>query len=256
MSFRCPAASLRTVPAAHSFYCSCPCSCLNTRLCWSEPHFWEEEVNFLTSDTLRLLEVLRRKKKITAYVLNSRELATTLIHEDTLGRAGVGMGSSSQPKTAMAYKHWRHVAKKGLKFHAYNTLTKGQGSLRFFSHAQNLFTAPLLRMLTPWDHGAHSLRSWHPVSKPVVSEFFFPQESLIVKQVGNLATCPSHGSSNTQEPWCFHLSNGIPSSYSMGTDSDSNCSWVRWRQPHGGESSNSTKATQRQGQSHISPHAD
>lgn len=42
-----------------SFYCSC----LSTRLCWSEPHFWEEEVNFLLSDTLRLLEVLRRKKK-------------------------------------------------------------------------------------------------------------------------------------------------------------------------------------------------
>lgn len=160
-----------------SFYCSC----LSTRLCWSEPHFWEEEVNFLLSDTLRLLEVLRRKKKTTVCVLNSRELATKLTHENPLGRAGVGMGSSRQPKTAMAYKHWCYMAKKGLKFHAYNTLTKGQGSLRFFSHAQGLFTTLLPRMLTPWDHSVHSLRSWHPVSKPVFSEFFFPQGSLMVK---------------------------------------------------------------------------
>lgn len=189
-------------------------------------------------------------------MLNSRELATKLIHENPLGGAGMGMGSSRQPKTAITYKHWCHMAKKGLKFHAYNTLTKGQGSLRFFSHTQGLFTTPLLRMLTPWDHVDYSLRSWHPASKPVFSEFFFPQESLIVKQVGNPATCPSHGSSNTQEPWFFHLSNGIPSSHSLGMDSDSNCSWVRWRPPHTGESSNSTKATQRQGQSHFWPHAE
>lgn len=172
-------------------------------------------------------------------MLNSRELATKLIYENPLGRTGVGMGSSRQPKTAITYKHWRHMAKKGLKFHAYNMLTKGQG-LWDSSHTHRASSiTPLLRMFTPWDH-VHSLRSWHPASKPVLSKVFFPQESL-VKQVGNLASCPSHGSPDS---FLILDGNGQWQQLLLGqlkTDS-------RRR-----ESSNSSKAKQRRGRATSNP---
>lgn len=177
---------------------------------------------------------------------NSRKLTTKLIHKNPLDRAGTRMGSSRKLKTAMTYKHWCHMAKKGLKFHAYSTLTKRQSSLRFFTPGHPCLSSHS----SPQD--ALTIR---PCTQPSISVpceqacifrvlFLFPQESLVVKQIGNLAINPSMVHLTPKRLNHFIPQVGfLPSSYSMGMDSDSNHSMIRWRQTHR-ESRNSTKATQ------------
>lgn len=113
-------------------------------------------------------------------------------------------------------------------------------------------TIPLLRMLTPWGH-LYSPWSWHPVSRPVFSEFFsFPHGSL--QSWNRLGTLPHVLAWFTWHPRASVSSCVTWDSFLTvrGNEQWQQLSTVRWRQTHR-ESSNSTKGTQRQGRGYIGP---